>query len=144
MTIIVVTVAMRTLAVLVLLATAAWAETTWHYDCRFPGQPRMRIVLREGWKGHTIQFGSGKAVSLEDGGSVGTGMIGHAYDVMRGGKLFAISIPSDRKGYAARLNLWPTAARAGQRGEANIRMGSAVYGSLNPADESRPNPESSE
>jgi hypothetical protein len=90
-------------------------QTMWHYDCRFPGQPRVRIVLRFS-EGHTIRFGAEKAMPLEDGGSVGTGMVGHAYDVVRGGKLFAFAIPSDRKGYAARLNLWPTPAGAGQRG----------------------------
>ena len=59
--------------------------------------------------GHTIQFGSEKAVPLEGGSSVGTGMVGRAYDVVRDGKLFAFAIPAEGKRDAARLNIWPSA-----------------------------------
>ena len=72
-----------------------------------------------GLEGHTIQFGSGKAVSLEDGGSVGTGMIGHAYDVMRGGNcsLFPFRPIEGRVTPQGLISgLWPQ-GRPARRGE---------------------------
>ena len=80
----------------------------WRYECRFPNQPPIRIAVADTPCVDTIRFGSEKPVALNGGGSVGTGMMGRGYDVVRRGKLFAFAIGAEGKPDAARLNIWPT------------------------------------